>query len=53
MLTFGFLPEGKIYKLTLITDGKHDKEFSTRHFVVDKTSEAELKMLSCGGYAVS
>ncbi|MCW0484888.1 glycoside hydrolase family 97 protein [Gaoshiqia sediminis] len=52
-LTFGFLPEGTKYKLTLIADGKHDKEFSIRHLVVDKNSEIEVKMLRRGGFAAS
>ena len=35
-LKFDFLPEGTKYKLTLIADGEHDKEFSTQYLVVDK-----------------
>ncbi len=50
-LTFKFLPEGIKYKLTLIADGKHDKEFSTSYLVVDKTSEVDVKMLRRGGFA--
>lgn len=50
-LTFGFLPEGIKYKLTLIADGKHDKEFSTSYLVVDKTSEVDVKMIRRGGFA--
>lgn len=52
-LTFDFLPEGAKYQLTLIADGKHDKEFSTRYLVVDKASEVEVKMLRRGGFAAS
>ena len=49
-LTFGFLPEGTPYRFTLIADGKHNKEFSIRYLVVDKTSEVEVKMLRRGGF---
>jgi alpha-glucosidase len=52
-LTLGFLPEGQKYKLTLISDGKHDQEFSTRYLVVDQTSEVEVKLLRRGGFAAS
>ncbi len=52
-LTFGFLSDGIQYRLTLIADGKHDKEFSTRYLVVDKTSEIEVRMLRRGGFAAS
>jgi alpha-glucosidase len=50
-LMFDFLPEGIKYKLTLITDGEHDKEFSTQYLVVDKSSSVEVKMLRRGGFA--
>lgn len=50
-LKFDFLPEGVKYKLTLISDGKHDKEFLTQYLVVDKTSEVKVKMLRQGGFA--
>ncbi len=50
-LKFDFLPEGVKYKLTLIADGKHDKEFSTQYLVVDKSSEVNVKMLRRGGFA--
>lgn len=52
-LSFGFLPEGVKYKLTLITDGKHDKELSTQYLVVDKSSSVDIKMLRRGGFAAS
>lgn len=38
MLEFDFLPGGRKYKLTLIADGKHDKDFSTQYIVTDKNS---------------
>ena len=50
-LTFDFLPEGKQYKMTLITDGKHDKAFATQYLVVDKSSSINVKMLRRGGFA--
>jgi len=50
---FDFLSEGKKYKLTLIADGKHDKEFSTQYMVVEKSSSVEVKMLRRGGFAGS
>ncbi len=52
-LNFNFLPEGVKYKLTLIADGDHDTQFSTRYLVVDKNSEIEVKMLRRGGFAAS
>jgi hypothetical protein len=52
-LKFDFLPEGVKYKLTLIADGEHDKEFSTQYFVVDKTSTVDVKMLRRGGFVAS
>lgn len=53
VLKFDFLPDGKKYKLTLISDGDHDKAFSTRYLVVDKTSSVDVKMLRRGGFAAS
>jgi hypothetical protein len=52
-LKFDFLPEGKSYKLTLIADGEHDKTFSTKYMVVDKSSTIAVKMLRIGGFAAS
>lgn len=52
-LEFGFLPEGVKYKLTLIADGKHDKEFSTQYLVVDKSSSVDVRMLRRGGFVAS
>jgi len=50
---FDFLPEGVKYKLTLIADGKHDKDFTTQYLVVDKTSSMNVKLLRRGGFAAS
>lgn len=52
-LSFDFLPDGIKYKLTLIADGKHDKEFATQYVVVDKTSSIDVKMLRRGGFAAN
>jgi len=52
-ISFDFLPEGIKYKLILITDGKHDKDFATQYMVVDKTSTVEVKMLRRGGFVAS
>lgn len=52
-IKFDFLPEGEKFKLTLIADGQHDKEFSTQYLVVDKSSSVEVKMLRRGGFAAS
>jgi len=52
-VSFGFLPEGVKYKLTLIADGEHDKAFSTRYMVVDNSSTIDVKMLRRGGFAAS
>ncbi len=52
-IKFDFLPDGTKYKLTLIADGKHDKDFSTQYLVVDKTSAVEVRLLRRGGFAAS
>ncbi len=49
-LKFDFLPEGASYKLTLIADGEHDKSFSTKYIVVNKSSSIDVKMLRLGGF---
>lgn len=49
-LKFDFLPDGKSYKLTLITDGIHDKAFSTQYRVVDNTSSLNVRMMRSGGF---
>ncbi|MDR1504230.1 MAG: glycoside hydrolase family 97 protein [Prevotella sp.] len=50
-LSFDFLPEDVKYKLILIADGKHDKEFYTQYLVVNKTSSIDVKLLRRGGFA--
>lgn len=50
---FDFLPDGVKYKLTLITDGKHDKDFATQYIVVDKSASLDIRLLRRGGFAAS
>jgi hypothetical protein len=50
-INFNFLPEGKKYKMTLISDGRHDKEFNTQYIVVDKSSTYSVRLLRRGGFA--
>lgn len=52
-LKFGFLPENANYKLTLIADGSHDKDFNVQYLVVNQSSSVEVKMLRRGGFAAS
>jgi alpha-glucosidase len=53
IIKFDFLPEGTKYKLTLITDGEHDKALNTQYLVVDKSSTVEVNMLRRGGFVAS
>lgn len=50
-IRFDFLPEAASYKLTLISDGKHDKDFAVQYLVVNKTSTVNVKLLRRGGFA--
>jgi len=52
-LTFNFLQVNMKYKLTLISDGVHDKELVTRYLVVDKSSSVKIKLLGRGGFVAS
>lgn len=52
-IKFDFLPEGIKYKLILITDGKHDKDFATEYMVIDKSGSVDVKLLRHGGFAAS
>jgi alpha-glucosidase len=52
-IKFDFLPEGTKYKLTLIGDGKHDKDFDTQYMAVDKSGSIDVKLLRRGGFAAS
>jgi hypothetical protein len=51
ILKFDFLPDSVKYKLTLISDGKHDKELETQYIAVDKSSSVSVKLLRRGGFA--
>jgi alpha-glucosidase len=51
ILKFDFLPDSVKYKLTLISDGKHDKELETQYIAVDKSSSLSVKLLRRGGFA--
>lgn len=46
-----FLPEGMKYRLTLIADGEHDKDFNTQIIVVDQSDFVDVKLLRRGGFA--
>jgi hypothetical protein len=49
-LKFDFLPENLNYKLTLIADGHHDKDFKVQYMVVNNSTSIEIKMLRRGGF---
>jgi alpha-L-fucosidase 2 len=40
----------RLYRLTLISDGEHDKALETNYSVVDSGSETDVKMLRRGGF---
>jgi len=48
---FDFLPDGISYKLTLIADGRHDKDFAMQYMVVDRSAAVDVKLLRRGGFA--
>lgn len=50
-ISLNFLKPGVNYKLTLIADGAHDKDFKTTHLVVDTSSILNVKLLRRGGFA--
>jgi len=52
-IKFDFLPEGVKYRVTLIADGKHDKDFDTQYMAVDKSSSVDVRLLRRGGFAAS
>ncbi|MFL9844278.1 glycoside hydrolase family 97 protein [Flavobacterium rhizosphaerae] len=49
-LKLDFLKDNITYKLTLIADGEHDKDFKTTYTVVDKSSTLNVKLLRRGGF---
>ncbi len=48
-----FLQDGVKYKLTLISDGEHDKAFRTQYIAVDNTSTFDVHLLRRGGFAAT
>ena len=48
-----FLPDGIMYKLTLIGDGEHDKALKTQYITVDKNSSVDVRLLRRGGFVAS
>jgi Glycoside hydrolase 97. len=52
-LKFDFLPQNVNFKLTLISDGNHDKAFKVQYLVVNNLSSVDVKMLRRGGFAAS
>jgi hypothetical protein len=53
ILNLDFLQDGVKYKLTLIADGEHDRDFSTQYFIVDKADSIKVNLLRRGGFAAS
>jgi alpha-glucosidase len=49
-LKLDFLPENSNYKLTLIVDGNHDKDFKVQYMAVNNSTSVEIKMLRRGGF---
>jgi hypothetical protein len=52
-IKFDFLPERIKYKLTLITDGKYDRKFTTQYLLVDKSGSVDIRLLRRGGFVAS
>ncbi|MBN1183897.1 MAG: glycoside hydrolase family 97 catalytic domain-containing protein [Bacteroidales bacterium] len=52
IIKLNFLDDLTKYKITLITDGKHDKELATQYMVINNQSEVEVKMLRRGGFVM-
>lgn len=49
-LHFGFLSNGLKYKLTVITDGTHDKDLAAQYRSVDRDAAVDVKLLRRGGF---
>ncbi len=49
-IKFDFLPKDEKYRLSIIADGDHDKEFSTVTIIIDNNSEVKVKVLRRGGF---
>lgn len=52
-VNLNFLDSDVKYKLTLIADGEHDKDFSTKYSVVDNESKISVRLLPRGGFAAN
>jgi hypothetical protein len=52
-ILFPFLPEGQQYRLTLITDGDHDKDLASQYQVVNRSSIVNVSLLRRGGFVAS
>jgi len=49
-VSLNFLSTNTSYKLTLISDGEHDKKIVTQYSVVDKSSTIKVRVLGRGGF---
>lgn len=50
-IDFGFLPQGKKYRLTLMGDGDNDTAFQERYIAVASTDKIQVTWLPRGGFA--
>jgi hypothetical protein len=50
-IKFDFLAMGVKYKLMMIADGKHDKDFIIQYLVVDSKGTVDINLLRRGGFA--
>jgi hypothetical protein len=50
ILKLDFLEEDDQYRLILISDGEHDKDFNTEYLVVDNRDTIEVEVLPRGGF---
>lgn len=50
-IDLGFLPAGKKYKLTLMSDGEYDSVFQEQYIVVENKDKVPVKWLPRGGFA--
>lgn len=47
----GFLKPGKVYRVTLISDGAYDTAFDTKYLTTDQNGKLTIKWLPRGGFA--
>lgn len=52
-IELGFLDTGTKYALSLIGDGKHDKEFSVRSAELDASGSVDVRLLRRGGFVAT